>query len=68
MNEHDDIFIDFIRNTLIPDLRKSGTDATADDLTRLIGIIDELSSRNEVLSQGVADVSARLKLIVKEIA
>lgn len=39
MNEEDQVFVDYLTNTLIPDLRDSGRDATADDFEMCIKII-----------------------------
>lgn len=37
-------FVEFLEDTLIPDLRASGTDATADDFERAVEIIRRLAS------------------------
>ena len=36
--------VDFLRETLIPDLRDSGSDFTADDFATCLAIIDRLSA------------------------
>lgn len=38
---------EFVRDTLVPDLRESGSDATADDFDELLNIISDLASAPE---------------------
>ena len=38
-------FCDYLRNTLIPDLRESGSDATADDFETALGFIADTDVR-----------------------
>lgn len=44
--EHSE-FIDYLESTLIPDLKNSGRDMTAEDFEKAVKFIRELDSRNE---------------------
>ena len=37
-----DTFVDYLKGTLIPDLRESGSDATADDFMVAVAFIEDL--------------------------
>jgi len=40
--EEIDQFLDFLEHTLIPDLKESGTEATAEDFEKCVAIIEQL--------------------------
>jgi hypothetical protein len=46
-------FTDFLTSTLIPDLRRSGTEFTADDFEKAVAIIDQLSVEVALLERAL---------------
>lgn len=52
-------FVDFLRDTLIPDLHESGTEATAEDFAKCCDIIEQLQEEKNELERK-ADRARRL--------
>lgn len=45
MTEEDKQFVAYLKQTLVPDLRSSGYEATADDFDTAVELIDKLSGK-----------------------